>query len=255
MSEDLREKNAKVIKKQEQAEASEQKSSTFMNNIENMTLDQMKSKLSKRNDEYLFKLNKALVESGKTELQAQELIDGLVKEVYMSQVKGIPATKLYGPVAQKVDSINNVKKEPKKIPFWMNAVDTTLLFIALFGAMYGILGFADKSGASQKGQTGIVTLFIVSILWGIILTWFSTEMRKPKAQRPGMWKTIIYMIIGLVIMYGVLAVTAMFPQSINPTVSAVVYIIIAVVAFGGRYLFRKVNNITGSSFMMDTPKK
>lgn len=255
MSEDLRKKNAEVIKKQEKSEELEQRNSEFIRNIEEMTLEQMKSKLSKRNDEYLFKLNKALVESGKTTTQAQELIDGLVKEVYVNQVKGTPASKLYGPITQKVDDINNVKKEPKKIPFWMNMVDTTLLFIALFGAMYGIIGFTDKSGASQKGQTGIVTLFIVSILWGAILTWFSTQMKKSKKERPGMLKTIIYMVIGLVIMYGVLALTALLPQNINPNVTPIVYIIIAIVSFGGRYLFRKKNQITGSSFMMDTPKK
>lgn len=238
MAESTREKNEKVIKKQEKLE--EKKT------VEPVEIDieQATNKLSKRNTDYLYKLNKDLIAAGKTEEEAKGISEGLIVEIYENQIKGIPATKLYGTPSQKVDSLLNVKKTPVKQPYWKIAVDSSLLFLALFAALYGVLGM---TGGKQQGQTGIVTLIGIAVMWGSLLPWFNIQNRKDREHRPGFMKMMGYIIAGLAIMMALLFITSLLPAVINPVLSGVVYLVIAVVAFGARFIFRRQNNITTSA--------
>lgn len=241
-----KEKNAKAIQKQEQAEVSNQKKAEFYENLENMSIEDVKAKLSKKNEDYLYRLNKGLISVGKTEEEAATIIDGLIKEIYLNQIKGLTAQRLYGSPSEKVQAIINVKKAPKHHPFWMYGVDTSLIFLALFGLMYGVLGFT-KDGSKSNNQTGILTLFVVSIMWGFVLAWFNIQMKKDKKDRPGILATILYMGAGMVALFGIMAISNLLPATINPVLPSYIYIIIAALAFGGRFVFRRANQITGSS--------
>ncbi|GKQ43465.1 membrane protein [Companilactobacillus sp. RD055328] len=241
MAEDARAKNAKAIKKQEKVEA---KKAVAPVEIDETTAV---NKLSKRNEDYLFKLRKELVLKGKTEAEAQAMSDELVVEIYENQIKGIPATKLYGTPTLKADSLINPTKEPVKHPFWKIATDTSLLFFVIFGALYGVLGMTGTN--DKQGQTGIITLITIAVLWGVLLSWFNIQTKLDRGQRPGLLKTLIYMATGLAIMVGVLFITTSLPTFVNPVLPGTVYLVIAIVAFIARYIFRKTNNITGSSFI------
>ncbi|MGR3742491.1 DUF1129 domain-containing protein [Companilactobacillus sp. DQM5] len=243
MSESTREKNEKIIKKQE----TKQKDVEVKNNIEEMTQEELNNKLSKKNTEYLYKLKKELIDSGKTEEETDLLLNGLIKDIYLNQIKGIPANKLFGTPTQKANDLLHVKKAPIKQPFWKIAVDTSLLFLALFAAMYGIMGMFSKNSKGQN-QTGIITLILISVMWGIILSWFNIQMKKEKSKRPNLLKTILYMAGGLIIMFAVLMLTTNLPVAINPVLNPTIYLIIAIVSFTIRYFFRKTNKITTSTF-------
>lgn len=238
MAESTREKNAKAIKKQEKIE--EKKTAEPVE----IDMEQATNKLSKRNADYLYKLRKDLVSAGKTEVEAQSISDSLIVEIYENQIKGIPANKLYGTPSQKVDSLLNVKKEAVKQPYWKIAVDSSLLFLALFAALYGVLGM---TGGKQQGQTGIITLVGIAVMWGSLLPWFNIQNRKDREHRPGFMKMMGYIVAGLAIMMALLFVTSLLPVAINPVLSGVAYIVLAVVSFVARFIFRRQNNITTSA--------
>ncbi|MDO1604957.1 DUF1129 family protein [Lactobacillus sp. YT155] len=247
MSEKAKEKNKEIIEKQAKNEEVKKKVNEAEVATQDMSADEIAKKLSKRNDEYLFKLRKELIAAGKTEEEAKEMIDGLVRDIYLSQIKGITANKLFGTPTEKVEDLLTVKKKVnEKQPFWKLAVDTTLLFLALFAAMYGVMGLTDQSKKPQN-QTGILTLLTISIMWGVILTWFNIQMKKSKENRPGIGKTLVYMAGGLVLMFGVLYITANLPAVINPVLDPTIYLVTAIVSFAGRYIFRKMNNIKTSA--------
>ncbi|GEO57697.1 DUF1129 family protein [Companilactobacillus bobalius] len=247
MSEDLREKNKKAAEKQKVASAKNEKKEEVTSQIYSADTDDLSKKLSNKNAEYVFKLNKRLLDDGFKEEEAKEVIDGMLPEMIDNQIKGIPANQLYGPVTQKAKEIAHPVKKPKKTPFWGLWIDTALLFFALFGLLYGVVALTSKK-TDPNNQTGVLTLIVLSLMWGALLTWFNNQMRMPKSERPGWGKTIGYLALGLVLMFVFLGAMAFVPTTINPTLNAVGYFVAAVVAYGIRFAFRRYMGIKEKTF-------
>ena len=247
MSEDLREKNKQAAEKQKVASAKNVKKEEIKSKIYNANADDLRKKLSNKNAEYVFKLNKYLMENGFKEDEAKESIDNLLPEIMDNQIKGIPANQLYGPATQKATEIVHPTKKPKVTPFWASWIDTSLLFFALFGVLYGIVAMTSKI-SDPSNQTGIITLIVLSAMWGALLTWFNNRMKLPKDQRPGWGITIGYLVVGLAFMFVFLAAMTVVPTSINPSLNAIGYFIAAVVAYGIRFVFRRTMGIKDRSF-------
>lgn len=247
MADDLRERNKKATEKQKRNAAKKVKTDEIVEQINSSDPDELRKQLSNKNEEYVFKLNKRLVDDDFSEDEAKESIDKLLPEIVSSQIKGIPATQLYGPVSKKAGDIAHPVKPKKKTPFWQLAIDTSLLFFALFGLLYGIVGLTSKQ--TSQNQTGIVTLVLLAAMWGVLLTWFNLQMKKPKSERPGLLLTIGYLGAGLVIMFVFLGLMQLVPKTFNPPLDGVIYLVLAVVAYGGRFLYRRYFHITGRGFI------
>lgn len=248
MSEDLREKNKQAAEKQKVASAKNERKEEIKTEIYNANADDLRKKLSNKNAEYIFKLNKYLMEDGFKEDESKEAIDKLLPEIVDNQIKGIPANQLYGPVTQRAKDIVHPTKKPKVTPFWASWIDTSLLFFALFGVLYGIVALTSKK-QDPNNQTGIITLIVLSAMWGALLTWFNNQMKRPKSQRPGWGITIGYLVVGLAFMFVFLAAMTAVPTSINPALNAIGYFIAAVVAYGVRFVFRRTMDIHDRSFL------
>lgn len=247
MAEDLREKNKQAAEKQKGNAAKKVKNIETQEKIAAASPDDLRSKLSNKNEEYVFKLNRFLVDGGFTEDEAKQSIDDLMSEIIENQIKGIPANTLYGPVTKKATEIVHPKKPTKKQPFWASAIDTSLLFFALFGLLYGVVAFTSKK-ADPNNQTGIFTLLILSAMWGTLLTWFNIQMKKPKSERPGWGITIGYLVFGLMLMFVFLGAMSFVPSAINPTLGGIGYFIVAAIAYGIRFLYRRYMGIHDRAF-------
>lgn len=247
MSENLREKNKKAAEKQKVASAKNEKKEEVKSEIYSADANDLRKKLSNKNAEYVFKLNKYLMEDGFKETEAKEAIDKILPEIVDNQIKGIPANQLYGPVTQRAQTIVHPVKKPKVTPFWASWIDTSLLFFALFGLLYGIVALTSKK-TDPNSQTGIITLIVLSVMWGALLTWFNNQMKQPKDKRPGWGITIGYLVVGLVFMFVFLAAMTVVPTSINPALNAIGYFIAAVIAYGIRFVFRRSMGIKERSF-------
>ncbi|MFD1471726.1 DUF1129 domain-containing protein [Companilactobacillus mishanensis] len=248
MSDDVRDRNKKAAEKQKRNSEKREKHEEVQEKIYNSDADKLREQLSNKNEEYVFKLNKRLVDDDFTEDEAKEAIDNLLPDIIANQIKGVPATTLYGPVTKKAGDIAHPVKPKKKDPFWALSVDTSLLFFALFGALYGAVGVFSKKSNSQN-NTGILTLIVLAVMWGFLLTYFNLQMKKPKKERPNIWKTLGYMGAGLIFMFIFLGVMQYVPAVINPVLNGYVYLVLAVVAFGGRWLFRRYMGITTRGFI------
>lgn len=247
MSEDLRDKNKQAAEKQKVVSAKNEKKEEVKNEIYSANADDLRSKLSNKNAEYVFKLNKHLMDDNFKEDEAKEAIDKLLPEIVDNQIKGIPANQLYGPVTQKAQDIVHPVKKAKKTPFWASWLDTSLLFFALFGLLYGIVALTNKK-TDPNNQTGIITLIVLSAMWGALLSWFNNQMKKPKSERPGWGMTIAYLAVGLVFMFVFLAAMTVVPVSINPALNAIGYFIAAIIAYAVRFGFRQITGIKERSF-------
>ena len=246
---DPRKKNQAAQQKQQVRVQKKAQQKDVQQKIAQASTDQLQAKLSKRNEDYLFRLRKALIAQGKTAAQAQTLIDNLLVEIIQAQMQGTEERQLYGTVDQKVNVLLNKKPEnTSRMPeFWKASVDNSLLFGALFTVMYGIVGFTTKH-PDRSNQSGIVTIILLSILWGILITWFTQQMQQARSKRQPIWRISLILVFGLLVMYAIMFITTILPPVINPILNPWLYIILAACAYGARWLFRHYYHIQYNSF-------
>ncbi|UQS83025.1 DUF1129 family protein [Bombilactobacillus thymidiniphilus] len=247
---DSREKNAKAQVNQQERHEKKQQQEVVQEQIQSTDVDNLRTKLSNKNADYLFKLRRQLLQKGQTEEKAQELTDSLLVEVINNQIKGIPARQLYGTVEQQAQVLVQPPKKSQNVAdekLWKLAVDNSLLFASLFLVMYGFIGLFSKQ-AKNTTQSGLSTIILISILWGVLFSWFNQKMAAAKQKREPIWKVALTLVLGMVIMYLVVALTMILPPFLNPVFSPTVYVILAILAFGGRWLFRNYYDIHYNTF-------
>ena len=98
-----REKNAETqaLRKKRQAERELQQTQARLDRYAGLT---------NKNEDYMYKLDKALDEMHYDPAKKDEVIGTMMAELQEKQKQGITAVKLYGPVSQKADEIVNGPK-------------------------------------------------------------------------------------------------------------------------------------------------
>lgn len=199
--------------------------------------------LTKRNEDYLFRLSKALDEKGVAYEDKEDTLDTMYAELKEKQKQGITATRLYGTVQERaseiIDGPKKKREEPKPQKFWVSALDNGLIMLILFCFMYALLGFFGSSKQSQSNG-GWITLLTTSVIAGIGLAYFYTAMlpqnlNKHKHKWVHMTLATLVLIIGWM---GLFYLVALIPTSINAALNPIVYAIVGVAAFGVRYYLK-----------------
>ncbi len=204
------------------------------------------SGLTKRNEDYLFHLDKALTEKNYDREQKEQVLTEMYQELKEKQKQGVVATKLYGTVTEKAELIVNGPKKseaPTELPkFWILALDNGLIMFIMFCIMYTLLGVFSPKQADVSG--GWITLLATSTIAGVGLAFFYRSMlsaRKEKGKKR--WIKTILITLELILIWVVaFGVIAFIPVSINRTMEPIVYAILAGVGYlVRRYLKKKYN--------------
>ncbi len=204
------------------------------------------SGLTKRNEDYLFHLDKALTEKNYDREQKEQVLTEMYQELKEKQKQGVVATKLYGTVTEKAELIVNGPKKseaPTELPkFWILALDNGLIMFIMFCIMYTLLGVFSPKQADVSG--GWITLLATSTIAGVGLAFFYRSMlsaRKEKGKKRWI-KTILITLELILIWIVAFGVIAFIPVSINRTMEPIVYAILAGVGYlVRRYLKKKYN--------------
>ena len=202
------------------------------------------SGLTKRNEDYLFNLDKALTEKNYDREQKEQVLTEMYQELKEKQKQGVVATKLYGTVTEKAELIVNGPKKseaPTELPkFWILALDNGLIMFIMFCIMYTLLGVFSPKQADVSG--GWITLLATSTIAGVGLAFFYRSMlsaRKEKGKKRWI-KTLLITLELILIWIVAFGVIAFIPVSINRTMEP-----IAILAGLGylvrRYLKKKYN--------------
>lgn len=204
------------------------------------------SGLTKRNEDYLFHLDKALTEKNYDREQKEQVLTEMYQELKEKQKQGVVATKLYGTVTEKAELIVNGPKKseaPTELPkFWILALDNGLIMFIMFCIMYTLLGVFSPKQADVSG--GWITLLATSTIAGVGLAFFYRSMlsaRKEKGKKR--WIKTILITLELILIWVVaFGVIAFIPVSINRTMEPIVYAILAGLGYLViRYLKKKYN--------------
>ena len=204
------------------------------------------SGLTKRNEDYLFHLDKALTEKNYDPEQKEQVLTEMYQELKEKQKQGVVATKLYGTVTEKAELIVNGPKKseaPTELPkFWILALDNGLIMFIMFCIMYTLLGVFSPMQDDVSG--GWITLLATSTIAGVGLAFFYRSMlsaRKEKGKKRWI-KTILITLELILIWIVAFGVIAFIPVSINRTMEPIVYAILAGLGYlVRRYLKKKYN--------------
>lgn len=224
--------------------------------IEYMTAAQLRAHLSNKNQDYVFRLEKFLKEEGMAEDKAKAEVDSMLQEIVQAQGKGITAATLFKMApSEKAHEIVHPKPKPRKLTFREKFFDNALLYITIFGAIIGIFAFmTPKKQQMQNGTSmGIVSLIIIGILCGLTMTYFNDVLARSKEDRPAGWRLVLIGIAAIFALFIVAAILAIPPINvINPILPGGVDLVVAAVAYGGRWLWRRSKGITTE---MVTPRR
>ena len=204
------------------------------------------SGLTKRNEDYLFHLDKALTEKNYDREQKEQVLTEMYQELKEKQKQGVVATKLYGTVTEKAELIVNGPKKseaPTELPkFWILALDNGLIMFIMFCIMYTLLGVFSPKQADVSG--GWITLIATSTIAGVGLAFFYRSMlsaRKEKGKKRWI-KTLLITLELILIWIVAFGVITFIPVSINRTMEPIVYAILAGLgSLVRRYLKKKYN--------------
>lgn len=165
-------------------------------------VDALLGKLSKKNDEYVFKLRRILTDHQWSEQRQKTLLADLLPEILSAQHQGKPATQLYGPVTEKANSLIHQPKKRKKVPFWLNGLDLGLFFTSMFGLVYGITAFFNRNKSLKTTGNGLASLLIMALIAGFAFAYYNDWSTQKKDERRKTWQVMVLMV--MVILVGVL---------------------------------------------------
>lgn len=212
--------------------------------IKNTDPQELRKQLTNKNSDYVFKLQKALLENENiANDQVEPAIDSILPEMVIAQQKGIPASTLYKKSPrEKAIELTNPKPKVVKQNFGLQVLDNILLYLALFAGLYGVVQLVSKTPSG--GELGAVTLFVLVIGLGYMMAYYYRWVATPKDKRMGTGKMVLIGVGLLIIMFlWVTATSLPGMRQLNPPLNPWVEIIIAVIAFGVRYYLRRKYNI------------
>ncbi|MFD1672419.1 DUF1129 domain-containing protein [Agrilactobacillus yilanensis] len=246
---DNRERNAAAAEHQKHAKAVQEKKEVTIQKALDGSLDEQFAALTKRNREYVFRFRKALSDGGMPEEKQVATLEKILPEIIVAQHKGQPATQLYGPPVAKANSIVNAPEPPKKLTFWVKALDSILLFAIFMFAFAALSMYTAKNRDPQQLKSfGLLSLILITTVAGGGLAFVQEKISAPKEQRLAIWKLILLFVGIMAAMFLLVSVGLILPDVINPVLPAVVDIVVAVALFGIRFYIRRRYGIKGNIF-------
>ncbi|QVX02360.1 DUF1129 domain-containing protein [Enterococcus faecium] len=211
----------------------------------------LETKLTKRNQQYIFDLKKSLEAANLSEEEKVKALHDILPTLVAEQKGGRTARQLFGTVSERTEAIINkpaeVKNSSTPLLMWL---DNTLLLLGLLSIMIAITGLFSRGTTPAYGFS---TLVLGSAIGGWVFYMmykYIYQYEYPGADRskkPGMGKTLL-ILGGTTLLWVVLfSATTLLTPVINPVLEdPVVVIIIGATALAIRYYLKKKYGIIGS---------
>lgn len=207
--------------------------------------------LTKKNQDYLYHLKKALAAEPKlTADKQQAAIDEAISKMLAGQKTGQTARQLFGTVTEHVANVIAGPKADPNAPQnkWLLMLDSSLMVFMVFNLMYGIMFFFANNSKVQTGQAGILSELILAIVAGYGIMMMQTSMSARGKKRIPLWRMLIYGVIFFIVLTGTYTLVMLIPGPLNANLPAPVYIVIGVVALGLRIYLKSHFNIKNTVF-------
>lgn len=222
---------------------------------------QLENQLTKRNEQYIFDLKKALTAANFSKEQMTVELNEMLKTLVDEQKRGVTARQLYGTVSERMDALVNKPaiQSSSTQPFLM-WLDNFLMFFGLLAALSGIMGLFVTKGQTVSSY-GLTAIVIAAALGGVIfylMYLFFYQYDLPgadKSKKPKTWKSVTIIALAFVAWYVIFNATALLPAAMNPMPDPVILLVLAAAAIALRFYLKKRFNIVSSFASRPAPKK
>jgi uncharacterized membrane-anchored protein len=223
----------------------------------------MATKLTKRNEEFIFQLNKLLKNDDSFDSdKSKEIVSQVTKELSEGQKSGKTARQLFGTASEYLGDLKDPKaaqarKDKLKsassnsntkndslgdakgpgifdFSFLSEMVDTALTIFILFSVLFALSG-AFAGSASTNNQLGIVSTVLISLFAGSLYVYgmrLVTYDPKHSEDRPSIGLRLGVILAMIILWVGGFLVISLIPKVVNPSIPWFIYIALA----GGAYL-------------------
>ena len=210
------------------------------------------SELTKRNEQYMIGLDRALTQANYDEESKHTLYNKMMKELVTNQKSGTTARQLYGTVSECAENVlqrQEATVSSERSPDWLIALDGGLLLGAIFALISGTsLLTAGENTQPGMGIISLILNFIAGGLSMLIVSKYQPDVNAPKGKK-GYFKYIGVLILSMVFwMLSMTATMVLVPSAINISLPATAYLIIGALRFALRVYLKKKFNITGGVF-------
>jgi uncharacterized membrane-anchored protein len=214
------------------------------------TLTEMEQQLTKKNEDYMFHLKKALAETKLSPEKQAEAYQEMLPQLIQGQKHGQTARQQFGTVTTRVaDIISGPKKDNTPTSNrWLITLDNSMMIFMIFSLLYGITGYIGSEKAAQNSQMGLVSLILIAVVAGFGTTELLNLVSPDKTKHIVWWRVILYaiaMVVGLMALY---ALTNLIPSVANPTLPSWLYLVLGIIVLFVRIYVKKRYNITGTMF-------
>lgn len=205
--------------------------------------------LTHKNQEFINIATHQLIRDGKTDTEIKSILEAVLPEILENQKKGIPARNFLGAptvwaasFSQKVSEAASQKPEKNTNP-WLMWLDSSILILAVVTLINALMTFFG----SQGQISGITAIILLSLTGGAAMyaTYhfvYRHQLANP-GQRPNILKNMGILLVIVLVWVTVFTATSLLATSLNPVLPAWTLLIIAVLAFAGRYWLQKKYNI------------
>lgn len=201
--------------------------------------------LTKKNQEFVHIATNELIKGGKSDEEIKSLLEEILPTILENQKKGYTARYLYGAPSEWAASQfqqNAADDTPAENDNpWLMWLDSSLLILAILGLINGVMNYFG-----QGSQYGIVTFLIVGFGVGAgiyMMYYYVYRHMGDRNNRPKIWKAILVLLVATVAWSVIFLLASLIPTTINPVLSPIATLVIAALAFGGRYLLKKKYNV------------
>ncbi|WP_390409039.1 DUF1129 domain-containing protein [Lacticaseibacillus jixiensis] len=201
------------------------------------------SELTKKNDEYVFKLRRILKEHQYTDAQEHKVLVDILPEMVEAQRTGKPATQIYGPVTVKADSIINAPKPRPHVSLWLSGLDLSLLFASIFGLMYGIMGYFKPKAVQTS--SGLASVIVMAVMAGYIFAYYNDWARQPKGKRTKTWLITVGAFAAILLGSFLSTGLSQIKSPITSPAPWQAYAVMTVVGYGAHWLLKRRYKLPG----------
>ncbi len=184
-------------------------------------MTEVQHKLTKKNQDFLFRLNKGLAETDKlNETEKEEILGEVEEKLSEGQKLGHTAAQLFGTPSEALEKFLNPIRLAKGFhdySFAFLATDTALVLIMFLTGFFTVtMGFSGSKAGSEG--IGIVSILLLSIWGGAIYT-LAMQRLIPNPQEDNQKKKLpnwLLMIIVAVLCIGGFTLFLYVPSFLNP---------------------------------------
>lgn len=210
---------------------------------ETVDVDALLPQLSKKNDEYIFKLRRILTQHQWTEERQRTVLAKMLPEIITAQHQGRPATQLYGPVTEKAESLIHAPKPIKKVAFWLSGVDLGFLFASMFGLVYGGMALVNHGKASAGN--GLLSIIVMAMTAGFAFALYNDWSRAKKDARMKTWQILTLAVAIILAGSWVSGALAYLKTPLTTTMPWWAYLILAAASYGIHWLLKRKYHLRG----------